>query len=750
MSFFEHEQEVRYMDGILAKSKDWDWLIEYIEDNFTLDCEMKQFDDFNTIFADIADVFRYFNAINEYMDDELKINKQWVRSINELSLYYVGKKNYQELNLDNDFLKVFELFIFLAKLNNEKNKQKYTIYSDIVECRNLFKIIDISNFVREKSEILDRLNSVSFDTSPQISVFESNINKEFCNCTAVLSEKRNNIVFADCFSYQHIRDFKCTTWEEKYLLEMLNTSYENGELIPSITYTNGDTFPNFNQWSEKIIDTMKFDFESDDANFILESIDYAVNKVIPSEQVILRHANLLEEYYDEINSNQGKHKSYSCSSLEMLISCFNEQNVPLNREIFISYNIALNKINNIQKLVEIDSKYPITDKKLKKKIQEYIAQKLSNADKIDNYEKFNSFISDKDVINQSNNKVFQKVSDAFEKVVSESDGISSATLFVVYLQYLLKIKNNRNIIHSDISKEINFIRHLWKEEYFSKSVSTMHTFSNPTSIDSKDIENHNHIMIENPYIVAYNCMILNKESIVNRIEEITETPLLSLVTNIEINEDFPYIPKLILDDRHEIDVCYRDLVENIKNNNSYKFLNGLSIDEIQPRIYKYIKLNINIYFDLFSKTNILYQNIADENKKYLLLDYPDIPTLAHLTQLFPLLECKIREIGELFGISPIREDLNHFTKLKEPTNVLKKMIFDIYNETNSLESAADFMFIFFSMFAENGLNIRNSCIHGQSYNKNQNEINLAFKVTLFCIHLIEYRLKMIQKNISSK
>lgn len=123
MSFFEHEQEVRYMDGILAKSKDWDWLIEYIEDNFTVDCEMKQFDDFNTIFADIADVFRYFNAINEYMDDELKINKQWVRSINELSLYYVGKKNYQELNLDNDFLKVFELFIFLAKLNNEKTNK---------------------------------------------------------------------------------------------------------------------------------------------------------------------------------------------------------------------------------------------------------------------------------------------------------------------------------------------------------------------------------------------------------------------------------------------------------------------------------------------------------------------------------------------------------------------------------------------------------------------------------------------------
>lgn len=672
MNYFEHEQKVKYIDGVLAKSQDWDWLIEYIENNFTVNFAMKRFDDFNTIFADIADVFRYFNTINEYIDDELKINKQWLRSINELSLYYVGKKNYQELNLNNDFLKVFELLIFLAKLSNETNEQKCIIYPDIIECRNLFKLIDISNFIREKSEILNRLKSVSFDTSTQISVFESNINKEFCDCTTVLSKKHDNIIFANCFSYQHIRDFKCNTWEERYLLDMLNTSYKNGILEPSVRYTNGATFPDFNLWTKEIISTMKSDFDNEEADFILESINYILHNIIPSEKVMLKHASLLVQHYENINQSNDEYKNYSCSSLEMLISLFNDKNIAFNKNLIIPYNKALNKITNIQKLVEIDSRYPIRDKKIKKKIEEYIAEKLSNANNIHDFATFNNFISDKDIINRSNNVIFQKVSDAFENVVSESDGISVTSLFVGYLQYLLKIKNNREVIASDISKEINYIRHLWKEEYLNKSVSNMQTFSNSVSVDSKDIDIHNKSIIESPYAIAYNCMMLKKESIIKAIENIAKTPILSFITNIEINDDFPYIPKLIIDERHEIDWYYKNMVEGIRKDNSYKFLNDFKIDEILPRIYKHIKFNINIDFGMFQKTETLYNKIKEKNNNYLLLEYSKTPTIAHLTQLFPVLECKIREMGELFGITPIREDVKHLTKLKEPTTILKK------------------------------------------------------------------------------
>ena len=54
------------------------------------------------------------------------------------------------------------------------------------------------------------------------------------------------------------------------------------------------------------------------------------------------------------------------------------------------------------------------------------------------------------------------------------------------------------------------------------------------------------------------------------------------------------------------------------------------------------------------------------------------------------------------------------------------------------------------MFAENGINIRNNCVHGVSFNKDKNEIDLAFKITLFCLHLIEYRFSIIKSNLTNE
>lgn len=748
MNYFEHDQKVKYIDGILAKSQEWDWLIEYIENNFDTEFSIKEFSDFHAIYSEISDIFRYFNSINEYVDSELIINEHWLTSIYDLSLYYVGKKSYDELNLDNDFLRIFELLIYLAKLNNESNEQKYIIFSDILEYRNLYKLIDVTNFIREESEIINRLQSISINTENEISIFKSNVDKCFCDCTAVLKDKHSDIMFADCFSFKGIRNYKCATWQEKYLLDMLKTSYENDKLEPSIRYTNGDCFPNFKSWTSEIIDIMKKDFNNEDADFILESISYFLYKNIPSKKVLLNHANLLFDYYEHINKSDEEYKNYSCSSLEILISIFNDKNVPFDKEVVALYNKAINQINDIQKIVEIDSKYPISDKKLKIKIKEYIDKKLSNIDKIDNYIKFVDFINDKDIIFKSDNDVFQKVSDLFETIISDCEGVKGAAIFVGYLEYLLKIKNNRSVVGAEVSKEINYIRHLWSEEYFKKSIDSMQTVKGSVSIDNKSIRCNNKNIVVNPHIIAHNAIILNEDSVVSDIQTISKTPFLTLVTNIEINEDFPCVTKLIIDDRHEIDVLYKNWIENIQKKYSYKFLNDFNIDEILPQIYKHIKSNINMYFCLFSDDRKLYNKVVKENEEYLFLKYSKTPTLAHLTQLFPVLESKIREIGEWFGITPIREDLKHFRKLKEPTNILKRIISIIYDETQSLEQAADFIFIFFCMFAENGLSIRNNCIHGVAYNKNQNEINLAFKITLFCLNLIEYRLDVIKNNIS--
>ena len=158
-------------------------------------------------------------------------------------------------------------------------------------------------------------------------------------------------------------------------------------------------------------------------------------------------------------------------------------------------------------------------------------------------------------------------------------------------------------------------------------------------------------------------------------------------------------------------------------------------------IYKRIKYNISFYFGAFRNKELLYKEVINQNTKYHLIDYSDNPSLAQLTQLFPILENKVREIGEFFGISPIREDKEQYSRFKEPTSILKKIIMDVFNETGSLDQVADYLFVFFTMYAENGLSIRNECIHGVSYNTNPYEIDFAFKLTLFCLHLLNNRFR---------
>ena len=744
MNYFEHEQKVRYVEGILSKSLDWDWLINYIEQNFSVDLTINAFDDFFRVYTEIADVFRYFNSINKYIESELCINQDWLKIIYDFSLYSVGKKKYEELPLDTDFEKEFELLIYLAKLHNETNDKKYVIYAEIFNCKNLYKIIDVSSFSREEAKIVERLQGLSFDTSKESSFYKSNIDKEFASCNNILTEKHSDLISANCFSFQNLKKYEYQTWEESYLIDMVSVSYENGKIIPRFTYTDGKTAPDFEQWTEDVLHTMKVDFDNPDADYIIESIEYMLYGKMPTEYIIIKHIDLLNDYYNELNKNSKP--NYQCSSLEILLSVLSDKNTPFYTSVITKFNAVISKIKDVKTLVYIDSKYPIRDKKLHATIQKYIQSKLLKIEHINDFSSFDSFISDDDIIRQSDNSTFERISDIFESVLLKCDGVHISCLFLRYLQYLLRIKQNRNITASEISKEINYIRHLWQDEYFEVSASSMQTFQKGVSLDKTSIEKHNNGIIDYPFSAAYSCMILSEDAIVKSIERITSNPLMSLVTKISINDDFPFSPQLILDKRHEVDLYYRDRVEKVKKEKSYRFINDFSIKEILPGIYNDIKHNISFSFSIFHKDDILYQSVKQINKEYDLLEYSEEPTLAHLVQLFPILECKLRDIGECFGISPIREDINHYNKLKDPTTVLKKIIKIIFDETQSLEQGADFIFIFFTMFAENGINIRNSCIHGVAYNKNKHEIAFAFKVTLFCLHLIEYRLNKIQEN----
>lgn len=117
-------------------------------------------------------------------------------------------------------------------------------------------------------------------------------------------------------------------------------------------------------------------------------------------------------------------------------------------------------------------------------------------------------------------------------------------------------------------------------------------------------------------------------------------------------------------------------------------------------------------------------------------------TIAHISQLFPLLEIKIRELAELVGIFPFKN--RPFMKYKDPSSILIVLLKNVYNNFKDFEPVNDIFFVYNVMYNSNSLNIRNEFIHGRKY-INEPKLNIALKLTLMSIYIIEKRIEKIKK-----
>lgn len=95
----------KYIEHLLKNSQDWEWYIEYIEENFDLSLNVNSFDDFRKSYSILSDVYGSLIRINRVLSSKLSISKTWLKTLNEISLYCLGRIEYTELSLENDFFK---------------------------------------------------------------------------------------------------------------------------------------------------------------------------------------------------------------------------------------------------------------------------------------------------------------------------------------------------------------------------------------------------------------------------------------------------------------------------------------------------------------------------------------------------------------------------------------------------------------------------------------------------------------------
>ena len=224
-------------------------------------------------------------------------------------------------------------------------------------------------------------------------------------------------------------------------------------------------------------------------------------------------------------------------------------------------------------------------------------------------------------------------------------------------------------------------------------INNDHKNSLAREISTNELEKISDTSLINPVVFARNCTPSSEKAILDIMIDASEHPLLHLTRGMILSPIFPVERDKIVYDRHDIDKMLLEYVDELKHKKGYKLLNQLESKIYVSAIHDRYKMYTGSALSMFIKEEDLYNAVLMDTKIEL-LPYSKKISIAFVTQLFPVLEIKIRELATLFGIFPFKKNIDEFMQYNDPSSLLRELLTLIFDEQHSFENVPDLVFIY--------------------------------------------------------
>lgn len=746
-NYLEHEIYVKFVDGILEQSQNWQWFIEYIEDNYNLS-DVGSYIEYQNRSNSLIRILRNFTNILEVCDFNFQFRTILLQEIYEISKYYVGATEREncEKNVSSEFSKVLLLSVWLTKLQNSGNKSKYIIDNRFMNQRNFHQALNMQEFDYDKEEIILYLEKIKLKDFGRIKRnIEDNLNRVVYGLSENFFEKYGDKLLSEnCFNFQSFDRGTNLTWQEDTLLDMIQISIRNGEVIPM--YSNGDIIvPNYKDWTPDLLKQLKNYFNNRISDFVIESVDFLLNQKAPNIETIEDHCNL---FLDLISKGEN-YEILTSSTYEILTMLFDQGAMDRidKTEVIKEFYKSLHSITSVNLLIRLRSSFPLHRDQIQS-VKDHIENEYRIILDINDIPTLTQYLKNIDIARYINQFYYDETKDRFLKLIKDVNDTLVANTFYHAMLFLISVNQTNQIVDKRIVKQdmIN-LQEYWEKSKYQEQIKNLQEFIYSTQISTEEVEKYNKRIMDNPIIVANSTILAKVDDLISVLEETSKHPLIHMVSRIKLNNIFPIKDTGINLDRHETDNILRKQVEKIIEKYGYKFINVLDADIYVSAMHDTYINNVYFVINLFNKEKELYE-LLEKIIGVRLIPFNEQISLGHLTQLFPLLEMEIRKLGKLFGIVPFKENVREFMKFKDPSSILRELIEDVYEELEGFESAPDLLFVYHFMYNSNSLNIRNECIHGRDYFEGY-MLKFAFKVTMLALYMIRYRINLILDNSNS-
>lgn len=742
-NYIEHEVKVQFMEQYFSKGTEWQWFIDRIEKDFDFE-DISNWNEYESLCGRLLQLYSLFEKLVEVGSTSLSINQPMLMDIYIIANFRLGASAVKRVieNITTVFGKTFFLVVWTTALEKQDNNIRCLCDNDIFILRNMWQSRNMISIELYGDDLISYGMSIPMtDIEAHIACLRDNISKVYYETQQeFVNELEKMYSINNLFGYQR-KQVKVSSWQEQIIVALINNgpNRDNGKYPIENVFRDDFSKDISNQLKE-----LKKIFSSKLVDFVIETVLFLWIYEEPSIDTKCKYFDIWKQSFEtEEHFCYGGNCGFWCISL-LFAKGFTSDII--DSAEFIDFLSTLHKIKDVYDLQKLmDAKFPLSreQKNILKVYQETAYRKI---DDINNPHFLEEYMRNDIVCKSIDTVYFCKVREKFVSYLND-DSIQRLlpTYFYEYMVFLIKTKNmSTNVNKKEIDVTIIRIQKIWENQYYSIACQSLQTFNTKKEISGEEIDIYNREVLRNPFLLAKVCMTLDEKSVCDIMEHASEHAISYLISRMELSKTYPVKNEEINLVRHDVDVYLSEFIGKIKQEKGYRFLNQLDNNKYLMALYEDIHLRSRMCISLFYKEQIIYEQLMKKSDIQL-LTYTDELLLAHVTQLFPVLEQKIRDVSSIFGVVPFKEDLNSFMQFKDPSSLLREMIEEAYKETGNFELIYDLMFVYSFMYNSNSFNIRNECIHGRGYNT-PSEIQFAFKVTLLSIYMIEYRIDLVTNN----
>lgn len=748
--YYEHSARVRFAEGLMGQTDDWQWFVELTEECFEGPIEISSVREFLGVFSSVHDPYVYLASIVDSVGDIKPVfSASWLTKVYKCVLLRSGLLQPEDFGEHAGFYGLLGVASYATCLLNKLSTTRSLFDIRPVFHSNLHQFFDLAVLHDDWVKLSELVDNVELSGIDDVAM---TLQGNFEGVDVPIDDNRVKELMDEFFDanflhFKPVRGELFQTWQEALLCDAFRTSFRNNGIEPAMRFGGGIESPEVSSWTEEMLVRAKDVFKDERAVCVLEVIELAKwgKSLSKNSQELL--VDLSVKRAECCLDEGGPLYGLQCTAFDVLERLIAEK--MLDKEVAARYYRSMARLLGEATdchAIQFIAKHllPLTKEQrdlLKARNENYFRNGLARVGTArDLSALYKNPLSAKYCSQEDAERSF----DLLFAVTTEVD-IATAELFYNAMIFFIDVLGNPGVDNVWAKKTIIALRHAWQDKYYNQVVSQMQCISQGFSVPTKHIEALNAEFLEAPQRLAYSLMLSSDDGISKVLEDMSEHVLVYMVSKTTVSEYYPdHVHVSFKDDARSIDKMIADEVMRVYDERSYRFLNKLGEQDVLDGFFARFAQSIQLVCNMIDIAPIYDLIVAGVPGHYELLPNPGAkPTLGHLTQLFPLLENLIRDIGERFAIVPFQVDKDSFGKLREVSGVLADLVGKVRDLTGTIQGCNEFMFVHFVMYSSNGFNVRNDCIHGRRY-QGSLDVLLAFRLTVICTYMMAKKLRGLE------